>query len=84
MLRQKFDFLNGNESFNHVFANLKPRSPPPPGEGYFWDILGGGVQPGSSNPDTISDQKMLFCTSVFRPDLFSDRAQKKKKFLKCI
>ena len=27
MLRQKFDFWNGNESLNHVFANLKPRFP---------------------------------------------------------
>ena len=30
---------------------------------------GGGVPPGSPNPDTISDQKMHFSTPVFRPDL---------------
>ena len=31
-------------------------------------ILGGGVPPGSLNPDPISDQKMSFFTPVkFRP-----------------
>ena len=30
-------------------------------------IIGGGVPPGSPNPDPISDQKMLFSTPVFRP-----------------
>ena len=29
-----------------------------PGGGEFLGILGGGVPPGSSNPDPISDQKM--------------------------
>ena len=32
-------------------------------------ILGGGVSPGSSNPDPISDQKMLFSIPVFRLEL---------------
>ena len=32
-------------------------------------IIGGGVTPGSPNPDTISDQNMTFSTPVFRPDL---------------
>ena len=32
-------------------------------------ILGGGVPPGSSNPDPISDQKLSFFTPVFRRDL---------------
>ena len=32
-------------------------------------ILGGGVPPGSQNPDQISDQKMSFSTPVFRPGL---------------
>ena len=32
-------------------------------------ILGGGVPPGSSNPDPISDQKMYFSTLVFKLDL---------------
>ena len=34
-------------------------------------ILGGGVPPGSSNPDPISDLNMPFSTSVFRPDLLN-------------
>ena len=29
-------------------------------------ILGGGVPPGSPNPDPISDQKMSFFTPIFR------------------
>ena len=33
-------------------------------------ILGGGVPPGSPNPDHISDQKMSFSTPVFRPQKF--------------
>ena len=37
--------------------------------GLLLGILGGGVQPGSPNPDPISDQKMSFSTPVFRPDL---------------
>ena len=32
-------------------------------------ILGGGIPPGSSNPDSTSEQKMLFFTSVFIPGL---------------
>ena len=41
----------------------------PPG-GLLLGILGGSVLPRSSpNPDPISDQKMLFSTPVFRPDL---------------
>ena len=37
--------------------------------GVLLGILGGDVQPGSPNPDPISDQKMSFSTPVFRPDL---------------
>ena len=37
--------------------------------GVLLGILGGGVPPGSPNPDPISDQKMSFSTSIFRPDL---------------
>ena len=37
--------------------------------GVLLGILGGGVPPGSSNPDPISDQKVSFSTPVFRPDL---------------
>ena len=32
-------------------------------------ILGGGVSPGSPNPDPIFDQKKSFPTPVFGPDL---------------
>ena len=32
-------------------------------------LPGGGVPPGSPNPDPISDQKMSFFTPVFRPDI---------------
>ena len=39
------------------------------GGGVLLGIFGGRVPPGSSNPDPISDQKMLFSTSVFRLDL---------------
>ena len=39
--------------------------------GVLLSILGGGVPPGSPNPDPISDQKVSFFTSfstpVFRP-----------------
>ena len=39
------------------------------GGGVLLGILGGGVPPGSSNPDPISDLIMPFSTPVFRPDL---------------
>ena len=45
-------------------GNLFPRAFPAHllravgGGGYSWIILGGGVPPGSSNPDPISGQKM--------------------------
>ena len=39
------------------------------GRGVLLGSLGGRVPPGSSNPDPISDQKMLFSTPVFRLDL---------------
>ena len=37
--------------------------------GVLLGILGGGVPPGSSNPDPLSDQKVSFFTPVFRPGL---------------
>ena len=37
--------------------------------GVLLGILGGGVPPGSSNPDPISDQKMWFSSLVFTLDL---------------
>ena len=39
------------------------------GGGVLLGILGGGVPPGSSNPDPISDLNMPFSNPVFRPDL---------------
>ena len=56
---------------------------PSGGRGVLLGILGGGVPPGSTNPDPISDQKVLFSTPVFRPDLlnpysFSDLAFRQK------
>ena len=42
----------------------------PGGEGVLLGILGGGLLPGSPNPDPISDEKMSFLPPVFRPDLF--------------
>ena len=41
----------------------------PGGGGVLLGIPGGGVPPGSSNPDPISDLNMPFFTPVFRPDL---------------
>ena len=51
--------------------------------GVLLGILGGGVPPGSSNPDPISDQKMWFSSLVFTLDLynpcpFSDLAFRQK------
>ena len=42
--------------------------PPVPG-GILLGIPGEGVQPGSLNPDPISDKKMSFSRPVFRPGL---------------
>ena len=36
-------------------------------QGVLLGILGGGVPPGSPNPDPMSDQRMLLSTSVFSP-----------------
>ena len=43
---------------------------PGEGGGVLLGILGGGLLPGSPNPDHISDEKMSFLPPVFRPDLF--------------
>ena len=40
-----------------------------PGGEVLQGILGGGVPPGSPNPDPISDQIMSFSRLVFRRDL---------------
>ena len=58
--------------------------------GVLLGILGGGVPPGSSNPDPLSDQKVSFFTPVFRPglkeltrtDVIIHRSERAKRFLK--
>ena len=77
MVREKLPVLphrqplwNGAKHFRvynlrteYIFILIKYR-------GVLLGILGGGVPPGSSNPDPISDQNMFrFSTPVFRPDL---------------
>ena len=49
--------------------NLKMVNAIIPGGGVHLGILGGGVPPGSPNPDLISDRKLSFFTPVFRPGL---------------
>ena len=49
------------------FQGLVRELGPLPG-GVLPKILGGGVQHGSRNPDTISDQNILFFRPLFRPD----------------
>ena len=54
--------------------------------GVLLGILGGGVLPGSPNPDPTSDQKMSFSTPIFRPSiyipyLFSDLEEVTKRNL---
>ena len=44
-------------------------NPFPPRGGVLLGIPGGGVPSGSPNPDLISDQKISFSISVFRPVL---------------
>ena len=55
-----------NPRTEYIFILIKYRGR----GGVLLGILGGGVPPGSSNPDPISDQNMLrFSTLLFRPDL---------------
>ena len=58
---------------HHMCCIFHTRCPGPGGggggEGVLLGILGGGVPPGSSNPNPISDLNMPFSTPVFRPDL---------------
>ena len=53
----------GLESFNDSIDTRRG------GGGVLPGILGGGLPPGSSNPDPISDLDMPFSRPVFRPDL---------------
>ena len=53
-----------------IQLTLSLRRTPP--RGVLLGILGGGVPPGSPNPDPISDQKMSFFTPVFRPGFYLD------------
>ena len=56
--QQKFHRLNDHSL--DVMINSR-------GGGILLGIFGGGVPPGSSNPDPISDLNMPFSTPVFRP-----------------
>ena len=47
------------------------RKPGGGGGGGIFRIRGGGVPPGSPNPDPISDQNMPFSILVFRPDIYA-------------
>ena len=58
---------NCGQFVKHLTQVIRGKKEKNPG-GYL-GILGGGVPPGFSNPDPISDQKMSFSTPVFRPDL---------------
>ena len=40
------------------------------GRGVLFGIRGGGVPPGSLNPDPISDQNVPFSIPVFRPGIY--------------
>ena len=57
------------------------------GGGLLLGIIGGGVPPGSPNPNLISDQKMPSSTLVFRPGLYAEvmssllRLERKQKSL---
>ena len=48
----------GNWRTTNLYNVLNPRG----GKGVFLGILGGGVPPGSPNPDPISDQNVIFHT----------------------
>ena len=65
--------LTFRDQFLHDTDCIRPltKSTPGGGGGVFPRILGGGVPPGSSNPDTISDLNMPFSTPVFRPDNYA-------------
>ena len=49
----------GNWRTTNLYNVLNPRGG---GDGVFLGILGGGVPPGSPNPDPISDQNVIFHT----------------------
>ena len=55
--------------FMTVFSRYITSNTSVPGEGVLLGILGGGVPPGSLNPDSIQRPKMSFSAPVFRPDL---------------
>ena len=53
-IQELFDY--GKEEFFQKYVMYIPLA----GGGVLLEILRGGVSPGSSNPDPISDQKMQF------------------------
>ena len=57
-------------AISYYFTQLKSEMSyvvPGGGGGLLQGIFGGDVPPGSSNPDSISDQKISLSTPVFRP-----------------
>ena len=70
---KRIEFAGGPvHGFRHCFADVTDRdwiTSTPKSREVLLRILGGGVPPGSPNPDPISDQKMSSSTLVFRPDL---------------
>ena len=69
---KNYHFFHSYDSTTITRGLLQTRQAPkfPGGGGVPRGILGGAVPPrSSSNPDPISDQKMLFSTPVFRLEL---------------
>ena len=64
-----YHFFHSYDSTTITRGLLQTRQAPKFPRGVPLGILGGAVSPGSSNPDPISDQKMLFSTPVFRLEL---------------
>ena len=67
--------MHGGKDYSLKFLTVVCRP-----QGVLLGIFGGGVTPGSPNPDPISDQQMSFFTPVFRPGLLG-LEQKQKMFL---
>ena len=66
-----YHFFHSYDSTTITRGLLQTRQAPKFPRGVPLGILGGAVPPSSSNPDLISDQKMLFSTPVFRLELLN-------------